>query len=540
MKGIKNTLLENLDAVMVFFASFMVFYLLQFSFQGIAENDSHLYIKIAEMTKDNGIMREFPWMYTSTMNSNFSGLHFLYYFLLIPFTFFGDLIFGAKLASIFFISLLFAAIYGILKMFEIRLKLLWFIFLFSSSGYFLFRMNSARPLSLSVILYLLIFYALIKRNKTLLFLSSFLSVWAHASFPIVIFLVLVFFAVEYIHEKKLDRNALVYSMGGLIAAIIANPFFPNNLTTYFSTYFSPSIPYSLTSQISEWQPLGLDMIFSDSWLLFISQVVLSVIFIASIVLKSLSGFSNKIFFEENPEKNIAINVSMVISLAFMIMTLLIGRFIDYWVPFAIIFTASYFESIYYKAKAGENWKKFDKKKFVLFSGEDLKFSLAAFLIIGVFVSARSNLNFTQGMMSHMALSENAIKENALWLKNNTPEKSIVLNINWGDFSKLFLYNTHNYYTLGLDPKFMYNLSPEKYWTYEHLKEGVVCNREKCEEKNDAAGAIYEAVKKDFNASYIFIPVDSEFDYTILKDKLSSDARFEKVFENDGGEIWAIK
>lgn len=537
---IKNTYQKNIDVVAVFAFTFLIFYFVQFSFQGIAENDSHLYIKLAEMTRDNGIIKQFPWIYTSTMNNSFTGLHFLYYFLLIPFTFFGDLIFGAKIASLFFLAALFSLIYGILKSFGLRLKLSWFALFVSSSGYFLFRMNAARPLSLSVILYLLIFYALIRRNKKLLFISSFLSVWAHGSFPIVIFLVLAFVMLEYAHEKKLNREALIYSMAGLVFAIFINPFFPNNLTTYFSTYFSPTIPYSLTSQISEWQPLGIDLIFSDSSLLFASEIILSLILIASYALKLINGFKNKILFEEDRDKRITIELSLVLSLSFMTMTFLIGRFIDYWIPFAIIFVVLYFESLYFKLKATEGWKTFDKKKLLFIPGEDLKFAMIAFLVIAVLFSARARISFVQEMMSHMASSESALKENAMWLNNNTPEKSIVLNINWGDFSRLFLYNTHNYYTLGLDPKFMYNLSAKKYWVYEHLKEEIVCGEEKCDGKNSDTRSIYKIMKEDFNASYVFIPVDTEFNYSPLVKKLGSDKNFEKVFQNEAGEIWALK
>lgn len=540
LMNIKNVFKKNIDVAAVFAATFIIFYLVQFSFQGIAENDSHLYIKLAKMTIDNGIIREFPWMYTSTMNSNFTGLHFLYYFLLIPFTFLGDLVFAAKIASVFFIAALFSVIYGILKDFGLRLKLLWFVFFISSSGYFLFRMNATRPLSLSVILYLLIFYALIKKNKKLLFVASFLSVWAHGSFPIVLFLVIAFVMLEYVRKKSLNRESLIYSIGGLMAALFINPFFPNNFTTYFSTYFSPAIPYSLTSQISEWQPLGMDMIFSDSSLLFFAEIILAFILIASHVLKFISGFKNEIFFEEDRSKRIAIELSLFMSLSFMVMTFLVGRFIDYWIPFAIIFIALYFESLYFKLKKIKAWEEFDGKKFLLISGEDLKFAGSAFLIIAVFSLAQARLSFVREMMSNAALFGGALKENALWLKYNTPQNSIVLNINWGDFSRLFFYNSHNYYTLGLDPKFMYNVSAKKYWAYEHLKEKIVCGEEKCDNENADPRSVYEIMKEEFDASYVFIPVDPDFDYSPLINKLGSDKNFEKVFQNEAGQIWALK
>jgi len=77
---------------------------------------------------------------------------------------------------------------------------------------------------------------------------------------------------------------------------------------------------------------------------------------------------------------------------------------------------------------------------------------------------------------------------------------------------------------------MYNLSAKKYWTYEHLRESIVCSEEKCDEKNADPRSIYEIMKEDFSASYVFVPIDPEFDYSPLIDKLESDEKFERFFK----------
>ena len=117
---------------------------------------------------------------------------------------------------------------------------------------------------------------------------------------------------------------------------------------------------------------------------------------------------------------------------------------------------------------------------------------------------------------------------------------MVFNVNWGDFSKLFFYNTHNYYITGLDPKFIYLLSSEKYWLYTNIGKGVVCKKEECCDQYDDR-SIYDIIKKEFNSDYVFLSTaDKDFDHIDLIIILESDSRFKKVYENDSGQVWILK
>ncbi len=41
-----------------------------------------------------------------------------------------------------------------------------------------------------------------------------------------------------------------------------------------------------------------------------------------------------------------------------------------------------------------------------------------------------------------------------WLEKNTPSSSRVFQTDWDDFPRLFFYNTHNTYLIGLDPTYL--------------------------------------------------------------------------------------
>ncbi|MCK4592414.1 hypothetical protein KAT63_03165 [Candidatus Parcubacteria bacterium] len=529
-KRILNLFYRNRDVVLVFFVIFLLFSIIQFSSGNLAGNDSHLYIKLAEITKNQGLIKEFPWLNSTVMNRNFTGLHFLYYFFLIPFTFLGNLVFGAKLASLFFFSSMMSMFYLVLKNLGLKYNLFWCFLLLSSSGYFLFRMNLARPLSFAVIFLLLVFYALIKKNNLLLFAVSFLFVWGHASFPLSIFFVFVFVFVNYIHKKKIYYKTISASLLGIVLAFFVNPFFPNNLN-YFNIYYIGSVPYSLTSSISEWQPLGASLVFFDATIILILFLLLVAIYFVMFISKIASNKNNK---KKKTEHAIVINFLLIVSSVFFVAMFLQGRYIDYWIPFCVIFIAFYFEFLLRNYSLLIRHRVSNRIPGVKYKS---KSACIIFLIIILGISFFLKAEFVFGRMGESG-SSRGIQEISQWLEKNTPKESVVFNVNWGDFSKLFFYNTHNYYIMGLDPKFLYKLSPEKYWLYSHISEGIICNKEKC--TKEGRYSVYNIIKKEFKASYVYVPKNSGTDYGKLIFVLESDQRFEKSYENEEGRIWVLE
>jgi len=523
----------------VFALTFIFFLPFHFSSNNLVGYDSYMYIKLAEMVKDGGLIKEFPWINATIMKDNFTGLHFAYYILLIPFTFFGNLIFGAKLASLFFFSFLTAIFYRVLKYLKLKKAFLWQLFFLSSSSYFILRMNFTRPISFSVILLLVLFYALFKRNGLLVFITSFFYVWSHGSFPLVLFFALTFAVIDSLHRKKIMSKNFICSLFGLLLGILINPFFPSNVYVYFLTYFSLSVPYFFTAKISELRPMNSLQIFNDASVLFVLFLLLALFFVVKKILTLLIN-KKELNKTEDAERIFIIDFLLAISLSFFMLMFFIGRFVDYWVPFAVLFVAFSAEFLYHDKK-NIFWRKIKKINSHKFSREKIKFVFISFFVIYSCISIY-NKAFVVARSAKENTSEN-IKEMSLWLKNNTPERSIVFNTYTGDFPKFFFYNTHNYYVLGIDERFMYIISPEKYWLYTHIREGVVCNKKRCDLDNtkNSKSLIYDTLKKEFNAEYVLIQTGySSYDSSELIGVLNSDPRFEKVYENEGGGVWEVK
>ena len=62
-----------------------------------------------------------------------------------------------------------------------------------------------------------------------------------------------------------------------------------------------------------------------------------------------------------------------------------------------------------------------------------------------------------------------------WLEKNTPAGSRVFQTDWDDFPRLFFYNTHNTYLIGLDPTYLQLYDSKLYNMWVDITQGDVEN-----------------------------------------------------------------
>ena len=113
----------------------------------------------------------------------------------------------------------------------------------------------------------------------------------------------------------------------------------------------------------------------------------------------------------------------------------------------------------------------------------------------------------------------AYKGGAEWLVENTPAGSTVFHTDWDDFPKLFFYNTHNTYIVGLDPDFMRLKHERLFHQYEDITRGRVPDME-------------DIILNEFGCEYVF--TDNEH-RDFITSRISS--RAESVF--DGTHVYRI-
>ncbi len=440
-------------------------------------------MRLARMIAERGIFRTFPWAKHTIFNERFYDIHFLYHVLLIPFTV-GNPVIGGKIASV----LLGALAVGLLARFMsrngIRYGFFWSLFLLFGSSAFLGRMVMVRPISLSVIFFILALHVLFRGDYRWMALLAYLFVLAYNGFPMLVVIVVTYTVCRLVYDRKLEYRPLLYCLAGLAAGMVLNPYFPNNFRILFVQFVRGPLTRSLLESNLEWLPVS-----TWSILLGSAGVVIALFAVFYLVLRKKAPCSfNTVYL-------------FVQAVVFLLLYAKYARGIDQFVPFAVLFCAFAVSEI-----------KIRREKLALIV-------MTAFLIINMGV----NLFIAGKVLSGSDRIDNA--GSAAWLRDNTPQGSEVFIANYGAFTQLFYYNQNNYYTLGLDPLYMREHDPRLYDLYQ---DAIWLRRDP-----------YPVIAREFGASWVHVENISrsrEF-YGYLE---SSPHLYRRVFQDDFSAIYEVR
>ena len=245
---------------------------------------------------------------------------------------------------------------------------------------------------------------------------------------------------------------------------------------------------------SEWRPYYTWFLATDSGLTFI-------VFFASIVISLIKGTRLKddtlgLFF---------------FSQLLLLMFLRSRRWVEYWPPFTVLFSAFLIRDVFESPSPtplpmGER----NKVRGVLI----VLVILLSFFLPRNFIEARRDVKDSR--------RSDFFKGGALWLKAHTEPKSVVFNTDWDDFPYLFIYNSDNYYIVGLAPDYMYYLDPQLYMKWKSITRGEV--------KNPSGD-----IRETFSARYI-ITDNGHVDF--IK-KAKEDKDFKKEYQDSFCTVFSI-
>jgi hypothetical protein len=118
--------------------------------------------------------------------------------------------------------------------------------------------------------------------------------------------------------------------------------------------------------------------------------------------------------------------------------------------------------------------------------------------------------------------EDLYSEAATWLAENTREGSRIFQTDWDDFTRLFYYNTHNTYLVGLDPTYLSLYNGRLYEEWVDITQGEI---------EDPS----EAIAGKFGGEYVF----SDLDHEEFIDRADNDQGMSKVYEDEEAVIYQI-
>jgi len=433
--------------LLLFLVFFVGMAIIQFSTPNLPDNDGYYHIKLAWLMRTEGLKPDFPYLPLSILNQNdYYDHHFLYHVALIPFTF-GDLHLGAKWAAVTFAALTFLAVWYLLDRQKIPFAWLWALALLGISEAFLFRMSISRAQSLSLGIMALGLTWMFESKYKHLAVLSFLYVWTYNAFPLIFALAGLYSVAILLIERRLEYRPLLWAGAGIVAGLLINPYFPNNL---IFTYHHLLLKFQVAESIkvgNEWYPYDTGQLLDNSLLAIIA-------FAGGSLSLGLTG----------RRMNVRTATAFFAAMLFGLMLFQARRFVEYFPPFALIFAA-------FSWSAMGNFENSFMQRLSGKTQTNIPVIALAFIILAGMFKA------FPAVQNQMAKSKpyDLYADASAWLASNTDEGELIFQTDWDDFPRLFFYNTHNTYLAGLDPTYLQIYDPGLYAEWVSITRGEVEN-----------------------------------------------------------------
>lgn len=426
--------------------------------------DSYFHIKFAQVMREQGLLPRFIWLpLTILAPEHYYDHHFLYHVLLIPFTY-GDLREGAKWAGIIFPAGAFVMGWVLLRGQQVPYAALWSLGFFSMAESFLYRLSMTRVQAISLLMLFLMLHVAMTRRYYWLLPLSFVYLWLYNGFPLVLAVVGSYVVARLIVEGRLVWQPLAYTVAGIILGIIINPYFPENaIFTY--QHLWPKI--SSTTEVNvgqEWYPYNTWVLVENAW----PSLAL---FLSGAFVLGLRG----------QRMNSATATLFLVAAGFGFLLFKSRRFIEYYPAFALLFGAMAWTPLL------RSWLQ-----------EGLRWARVAPLVLALLIgfTGWSNIQRLRDRLQEDSTPVQRFEAASAWLQANTPAGSRVFQTDWDDFTQLYYHNTHNTYTLGLDPTYMQQRDPELYELWRDITRGWGEN-------------LGQTIRHEFGAEYAITDLDHE-------------------------------
>jgi hypothetical protein len=161
-------------------------------------------------------------------------------------------------------------------------------------------------------------------------------------------------------------------------------------------------------------------------------------------------------------------LGLFVSLLFGLMLFQARRFVEYFPPFALIFAAFAWTPLLPSTPDPAQETPHLRPPLIWLQSYLPVTALLLAVVVGT-VRSISPARAAVDSSKPYGLYANA----SLWLEKNTPAGSRVFQTDWDDFPRLFYYNTHNTYLVGLDPTYLQLYDADLYDLWVDITQGDV-------------------------------------------------------------------
>jgi glycosyltransferase involved in cell wall biosynthesis len=531
-----------LSTALVFSFFFLIGLWVYLSVSTVVSTDDHFFhFRFAEIMRSKGFLpsfENFTSLYFSKMTTHqyFVYYNFIFYLLILPFTFIQPLILAIKLYAVFSFALCFTVLYFVVRKLSITNAFLWVTVVFGIAGYSsIWRFFLSRPYVLAPAFLLVLIYALHKKKYPLVFLISFLYLFWHSmTFFFAPVVVLCYFVFEKFYQQKGSIKNVIAGFGGVLVAIgvvylIAPGFLLYIKDLLIGIYAETILGKKVyIPEGSEIYPIPI-----------FDYINANIILFSAFALAVAAEVVDYISFKRNPDQLLknpkAVQTAILrttiffISLGFFLGTIAVSaRFNDYFIFFGGLYIILAFSPLLSKIRIDD----------VL-----LRKGMKVGIVVIIVYLFCGNVVGLQQQIGHGAPPDE-FAGIGNWLSTNTKKGDIVFNVSWNWFPELYYYSPQNNYTIGLEPRFLYVYNERLYWMWWNLSQkGFICPQETCADienvrntllpKKDLAPKWYKAagddiakaLLNDFHSRYII----SSDKYIPLNLVLDNNKHFKKVY-----------
>ena len=491
---------KPVELVVAFALIFGVMGLIEFGGPAILDNDGFYHMRWSRTLRE-----QFPHLprfqslpLTILNEQDYVDHHYLFHVLLMPFTFGDDMRLGAKWAAVTFSSLGILSLFGLLLAFDVRYRWLWLAPIIAGSEPFLYRMSMTRAPALSLGMIGLGAYLILKRKYAALGLLSFAFVWYYSLFPLIFILAALYAVAVYLAERRIEWRAPLYSLAGILAGLVVNPYFPKNLHLLWQHLLMKATSgsgYAVDVGV-EWYPY-------DAWDLLRLSALAFVIFFTG-----LAAFEYR-----RRGRDLKPLFFLLVSLVLLLMMFKSRRFVEYWPPLAVVFAA--FTISPRLAEFDRSWFRPVRERAVASVVAAIVTVVVGAAMILTVAEARRDMKSEADPYDYKGASE--------WIAANVPAGAMIFNTDWDDFPMLYYYNPNNSYIVGLDPTYLYNRDPELWKLYARITLG---------EEEDPA----ELIRERFGAEYVF----TDNQHPDFMENATSSGKFETVYTDKKTTVLRIR
>ncbi len=473
---------------------------LQVQAYGIIGVDGYYHIRWSRLLWEGflrGEIPEFTWLPLTILDPpRYVDHHFLFHVLQIPFTWFDDLILGAKASALVYGVAAILACYALILRYRAPWPLVWLVALLASSAHFLQRMTNPRAMSVTIVTLVVAIVLLESKRYVWVGLLGVPLVWMYSLFPLLLVLAVAWTFGDWWQSRRFDWRPIAFATAGLVAGLIVNPYFPENLVLLAEHAQMKVSGEELVAVGAEWYPL-------TSW---------AIVQYAGVALAAQVG--GWLLIRPEDREASARTIALLLFSTFLgLLAFKARRFFEYWPPFAVIFLASAIGPWINRARATEwpaAWK-------AAAYGATAAVTLS---VVGVLF-----LTVHQATQIDAPIDDPTVYAGvSRWLAVNTPESSLVFNADWDDFPMIFFYDTHNAYVSGLDPTYLLYANRDAAIDYDRICAGEI----------QAPG---ETIVSRFGARYVVSAKDAEHEMFLRRAR--SDRTMRAVFEDDNAVVFEI-